>query len=162
MWKIEVLYIKNRTLFLLNNLLATVYPNLGGITRSYIFQIITFSICIFCKDNKSSYKNPYSKCALSLNPLILRQTKGETEVFPFMERNVWANVCGRDVSLPNLGDIVLQWPLRSKYNPCLFWFVSNKTSFKKSVESKRLKVLGYTCLSYLLRFVYFTIRSTFS
>ena len=62
---------------------------------------------IFCNNNKGSYKNPYSKCAKSLNPLILRQQKVETKVFPLMERNVWANVCGRDVSLPNLGEIIL-------------------------------------------------------
>ena len=62
---------------------------------------------IFCSNNKGSYKNPYSKCAMSLNPLILRQQKFETKVFPLIGRNVWANVCGRDVSLPNLGEIVL-------------------------------------------------------
>ena len=52
---------------------------------------------IFCNNNKGSYKNPDSKCAMSLNPLILRWQKVETKVFPLMERNVWANVCGRDV-----------------------------------------------------------------
>ncbi len=62
---------------------------------------------IFCNNNKGSYKNPYSKCAMSLNPLILRLQKVETKVFPLMERNVWANVCERDVSLSNLGEIVL-------------------------------------------------------
>ena len=62
---------------------------------------------IFCNNNKGSYKNPYSKCAISLNPLKLRQQKDEKKVFPSMERNAWANVCGRDISLPNLGEIVL-------------------------------------------------------
>ena len=62
---------------------------------------------IFCNNNKECYKNPYSKCAMSLNPFILRRQKVETKVFPLMERNVWANVCERDVSLSNLGEIVL-------------------------------------------------------
>ena len=35
---------------------------------------------IFCNNNKGSYKNPYSKCAMSLNPLILRRQKVETKV----------------------------------------------------------------------------------
>ncbi len=62
---------------------------------------------IFCNNNKGSYKNPYSKCAMPLNPLILRRQKVETKVFPLMERTVWANVCEQDVSLSNLGEIVL-------------------------------------------------------